>query len=378
MAAVSTLLPGWTIAEAIERTSDPDQLADYETAGADGQKAALWDRLSRGELVAEGCFDTPTAPPTPIDPNSFPALDWSGPPSTTLFGGAGSKVQIFDVRLFPVLGAPNIVNYLNGASLAEVFQKYVISDPEVEALAKRLLKFEPRHSDVFLKGHAPGPFTDFHWPLDLTASQIAFQFISSPISFIGDVFPEPSVALLAVSEVLASRIAQLREVLATGKLVAFGTFVRTGVEVAINRLEWTRKNLSIDVSNGDLCEGQGHPAVAKWTGLSFQLPHVPLLSDKKPSGLAPKTVEVPGKAKSQVRAMAKFRSECGVWLESMMRASPDIRKFSRDELWVQAQEKWPKGLSWRQFEAARAEAIKNAEALAWAEAGRPKGKSPHP
>jgi hypothetical protein len=269
--------------------------------------------------------------------------------------------------------ASNAANQLHGLSLIEGFKEFVLNDPEVLALSKHVVAAHKGHAAVFRDGQAPGPFIDFHWPLDLSASEIAFRFVSLPT---GD-DPTPSAAISAVSKALADRIGALREILAGGKLVAFGTFADTGIEGPIGRLQWIRSGISIDVSNGDLCEGQDYRAVPKWTGLSLRLPDVPQPSNQSQNGTASKVADVPRKAKAQIQTKENCRLQCLAWLEDIMRASPNIRKFSRDELWAQAQEKWPKKLSERKFDEARIEAIKNTGASAWSEPGRPRRKSPH-
>jgi hypothetical protein len=306
MDAVTESTPGWTLAETVERTSDPDHSTEKPSAPS-RQKIALWGLLSRGELVATGCFDTPAASPVAIAPQKFPTLDWHGSPSTTLVGVAGSDVQVFNVRVFPILRAPNAASYLNGLSLAEAFRKFVINDPEVVALAKRLLKAESRHSAVFHEGQVPGPFVSFHWPIDATASALEFRFVDSPGGIIGGPLPTPSAAISAVSEVLADRIAALRDILAGGKVVAFGTFVLSGIEGPIGRLQWIRSGISIDASGGDLCESQDHRAVPKWTGLSLRLPNALLLSNQPQSSPAPKIADVRPKAKAQIQTKEKSR-----------------------------------------------------------------------
>jgi hypothetical protein len=370
--------PGWTIAEAIERTSDPDHLIvspSENASNANQQKIALWDRFSRGELVATGCFDSPTASPDLIDPQTLLTLDWSGPPSSTLNGPARSGVEVINVRVFPVLRAPNAANYLNGLSLTEAFRRYVIGDPEVVALAKRVLKTDPGESAVFLEGQAPGPFVDFHWSLDATSSAIAFRFVASPLVIIGDPLPTPSEAISAVSEVLADRIGALRDVLVGGKVVAFGTAMQTGIEGPIGRLQWIRSGISIDVSRGDLCDGQDHRAVPKWTGLSLRLPDASLSPNQSQNGPPLKIVEVPRKAKAQIPTKEKCRVDCVAWLETMM-SNPEIVPRSIDDLWAEAQLKWPNKLSKRAFLKARDDAIANKQAWAWKAPG-PKPKSPH-
>ena len=302
MDAVSNSLPGWTIADAIEGTSDPGTLMD---------------------------------------------------------------------------SAPNDANRLHGLSLIEGFKKFVLNDPEVVALSKHVVAANKRYAAVFEDGQAPGPVDHFYWPLDSTASAIAFRFVESFLTIVGDPIAPPSTAIFAVSAVLADRIARLRDLLANGEICAFGTFVQSGLEVPIGRLQWTRSGISIDVSKGDLCEGQDHRAVPKWTGISLRLPDAQLPANQSQNGTASKVADVPRKAKAQIQTKENCRLQCLAWLEDIMRVSPTIRKFSRDELLAQAQKKWPKKLSERKFDEARIEAIKNTEAWAWSEAGRPRRKSPH-
>jgi hypothetical protein len=292
-----------------------------------------------------------------------------------LVGIAGSEVEIFDVRVFPVLRAPNAVNYLNGLPLTEAFRRYVIGDPEVAVLAQSVLKARPGEAAVFRDGQAPGPVVDFHWPLDLAASALAGRFVDSLLFIVGAPLPTPSVSISAVSEVLADRIAGLRDILVSGRVVAFGEFSQTGVEGPIGRLQWLRNGISIDVSNGDLCEGDDYRAVAKWTGLSLRVADAALPTNQPQNGLSPKIMEVPRKANAQIQTKEKSRLECLDWLKRPM-SDPEGVLRSKDDLWAEAQLKWPKKLSERAFLKARDDAIVDTKAWAWRAAG-PKRKSPH-
>ena len=174
---------------------------------------------------------------------------------------------------------------------------------------------------------------------------------------------------------LADRIAALRDILACGKVVAFGTFVLSGIEGPIGRLQWIRSGISIDASKGDLCEGQDHRAVPKWTGLSLRLPDARLLPNQPQSNPAPKVADVRSKAKAQIQTKEKSRVECFTWLKSMM-SDANVVPRSIDDLWAEAQDKWPNKLSKRAFLKARDDAIANKQAWAWKAPG-PKPKSPH-
>jgi hypothetical protein len=372
--AVPGSFHGWTIAEAIERTIEPDYLTasaneDENSTGA--KQNAMLKRLFKGELVVTGCFDAPTAPPVAVDPQNFHGLQWSGPRSSTLIGTAGSEVEIFNVRVFPVLRAPNAADHLNGLPLTEAFRRYVIGDPEVIVLAKHVLKAHPGEAAVFQEGKAPGPIIDFHWPLHSAASAIAYQFVATHLFIDGDQLPRPSASISAVSEVLADRIAGLRDILVGGRIVAFGAFAQTGVEGPIGRLQWLRKGISIDVSNGDLCEGDDYRAVAKWTGLSLWLPKAPLPTNQPQNVMT----EQPRKAREQIQNKEKPLKECIVWLEIMM-SDPEIVPRSIDDLWAEARSKWPKKFTKRAFLKAREYVIIKTEASAWKVPG-PKPKSSH-
>lgn len=202
----------------------------------------------------------------------------------------------------------------------------------------------------------------------------ACRFVDCPLVIIGDPLPRPSAAISAVSEVLTDRIAALRYILAAGKVVAVGTAMQTGIEGPIGRLQWIRSDISIDVSNGDLCEGQDHRAVPKWTGLSLRRPDAPLPPNQPQNGTAPNVAEIPRQARTQIETKEKCRLECVAWLEGMM-SNPEIVPRSRDDLWAEAQLKWPNKLSRRAFLKARDAAIENIEAWAWKAPG-PKPKSP--
>ncbi len=273
----------------------------------------------------------------------------------------------------PVLRAPNAAERLNGLSLKEVFRIYVLDDPEVVVRGERVVKAKSSHAAVFRDGMFPGPLSShFHWPLDATAKSLEFNFVHQPVSL--DSLPDPPDAVSAVSAVLADRFSAVRDILADGKIVAFGPFTQTGIEGQIGRHQWTRSGMSIDVSNGDLCEGQDHRAVPRWTGLSLRLPDAPLLPNHPQNDGAPKIAEVPRKAQAQIQTKEKCRLECVAWLEDMM-SNPEILPRSKDDLQTEAKSKWPNKLSERAFLRAREDAIANKRAWAWKAPG-PKPKSP--
>jgi hypothetical protein len=74
----------------------------------------------------------------------------------------------------------------------------------------------------------------------------------------------------ALSEVLADRIAVFRGLLVSGEIRAFGlSSVYNDPFVPVR--QWMRKNLAIEVANGDLCEEDNRGNLTPlWTGVELQ------------------------------------------------------------------------------------------------------------
>jgi hypothetical protein len=111
--------------------------------------------------------------------------------------------------------------------------------------------------------------------------------------------------------------------------------------------------------------------------VDFRMPEALLPSNQPQNNPAPKFAETARKAKAQIQTKQRSYVECVGWLESIMRASPEVRTEAKRRLWAQAQSKWPKKFGFRAFEAAWTEAVAKAEAPIWSAAGRPR-KSTRP
>jgi hypothetical protein len=144
--------------------------------------------------------------------------------------------------------------------------------------------------------------------------------------------------------------------------------VLSGLEMAIGPLQWTRSDISIDVSKGDLCDGQDYRAVPKWTGLNLRLPEAQLTANQSQNATASKAAET-HKARELIQTKENLRVECLAWLEGMM-SDPRVVPRSREDLWAEAKLRWLKKVSKRAFLKARDDAIANTNALAWKLPGR--------
>jgi hypothetical protein len=157
------------------------------------------------------------------------------------------------------------IERLNGRGLGEAFQQLVIDDPEVSGLIDRA-----GLRDRFAEGQCPLHLADRHWPLDVTASSFEFRLTGSGLYVLGEPACRPTPTVSKLAEVLTDRIGAFRILLVSGKVQAIGMradFVESFVPVRF----WTRKNLYIEVANGDLCERDEKGSISPiWSSIELR------------------------------------------------------------------------------------------------------------
>lgn len=280
-----------------------------------------------------------------------------------------SMTELSDLKIYPVLHAPDAPELLHDRGLAEVFMTTIVRDPEVAALGRSVMKSgDFRH--VFLDGNAPGPSIDPHWSIDHDPDSIAFEFVRPYMWMAYDPLPRASSAVMAAASALADRISALRTLLSGGRLVATGTHPSSGQMASIHRAQWLRKNMAIDVANGDLCEG-GSKWTVHWTGLLLGRPG-PLPAVSLELRFQSIIENKPNFQRSSIAA----ETQCRYWLEQLVREHPARRPRSKAELLEEARRKWP-NLGARGFERGWSSATANDAASAWRIGGRPR-KTPAP
>ena len=117
-------------------------------------------------LIAYGRPRVLNAPPQLITADTWSALtaiEWEE--STAGENRRGGAV-FREVRVYPALLAPRPVDLVAGLSLAVVFKKFVLEDPEFVALARYALRFEKAARPMLQKGQFPrGIDFDWQWPI---------------------------------------------------------------------------------------------------------------------------------------------------------------------------------------------------------------------
>ena len=298
---------GWTLLDALERTADPALWDAYAAAKSEWERGRtpipsgptsfvhtapekiasarrgvvelhetirsnFRELLLQERLIAYGSRNGPSEMPSPLRAAGWRNLAWPKLKNSTLKERVGAKTKIFNVRVFPILHSDRAPSLLNGLSLADAFRKYVLEDPEVVALGKRVVA-SCGYRDIFEKGQAPGPFVDFHWSLGLSASELASEFIRPLAFWDSSKPPKPPPEILRASTALADRCQALQRLLVSGQVTAIGTFAQSGVAGPIHRMQWQRSGVTVEIRNGDFCEAENHRPVVRWSGIMLELPH---------------------------------------------------------------------------------------------------------
>jgi hypothetical protein len=169
----------------------------------------------------------------------------------------------------------------------------------------------------------------------------------------------PSRTIQCAAAAIHDRLNKLRALFAQGVLVAKGTFVTTGAVREIDRFQWERSGLQIDIQNSDLIETRYYvlESTKLWTGVSVEL--------RERLG---RPVGLPKRRVTKISA----ENECRTWLQAEMSASPNARPKPKRQWWQEAQERWGDNLSQRAFERIWAESIKVTGVHVWSFAGAPR------
>jgi hypothetical protein len=415
---------GWRIAEAIECCADPDLLSaciaadrDWKGAGSpshfsflseylngeeafrqnqsqtrlrqiyharmqsDAQlKSSLIEQLLAGRIVAWGCRETPTAPSMAIPGPAWRYIHISSVRKCIAMEKTRDKTEIFNLRIFPIVDSPNVIDRLHDKTLVEALQMCLVDDPQLGAARKRAIA----------GGGTPASFgNEWHpyravWPV-VQRSDTEPAFESAEKSDESTAFN----LVKAANRIQGQRFAKLIGYLSAGRVVADGIPALGGMSAPVPRAIWQQDGIYIDLENGGLLEVPSRakdrlscPLKPLFTGLVLRkADSIHRISEIPVPDLRPVATRKVSKSKKNiVSKMASEKACCG-WLIVFMRKSPDERSEIQDYYWRKAQVKWPKSLSQRGFFRAWAKAIEEAPAPEWSAGGAPKkslrAKSPH-
>ena len=129
--------------------------------------------------------------------------------------------------------------------LYEVFLDRVIRIEAVQC--HRAAVTDDRAWAFFTAGYRPGEFDGWQWSLDAPEE----DFLGGPIGF---VMTPVSLPMKPAWDAAVAAFKEFIKALANGELIANGEHPATSVRHDLNRAEWTRPDLILNVRKGDLIE----------------------------------------------------------------------------------------------------------------------------
>jgi hypothetical protein len=357
---------GWSLAEALKRTTGLKKSDDSQ----------FWAMLERGELVAFGRRDIDSDHEW-LSAATCTSLINRDLKSSSASGKNAEDQRFIDILIYPVLHAPNAIDFLDNMAIKDAFWKFVLGDPEVRLLGNKAIKANPDLRQVYIEGRRQ-PGSAWEWPVEFFQGGLAGgRSKESPIGFLASSLQkEEQLAADAICDRYSALLALLRQ----KKIEAVGDPVRSRGSNKILSTIWSHLSYYLEVRNGDVLQkndnttGQHDIWLKRWCAVILQRPtfHVePLKSDEVRSTTveSQRGLTAPSKARARVDTKMTSFHACVKWIEEIIRASPKVRTHTIKALWKMAQEKWPKTLSYRSFLKARDKAIDITDANDWRAAG---------
>ena len=284
----------------------------------------------------------------------------------------------------------------------EAFKQLVLGDAEVAPLGRKAVQLSPDFAAAFVNGRCEIHGVE-EWPLAFDRWVMLSTVHPDPAKqsiYDGPGDPDPIEVVIA-AEALKHRYRALISMLQRGELEGRGLPAAPGYPDVIPRSIWSHEEFHFDARTGDVFQdnpestGRYDRLIRRWIGVMLQRPNLPdrptqlagmMFHGKPPvhdrllsNPLEPQQSQPPpSKAVARVETKTTSFHACVAWLKEIISMSPNQRTRSNDELWAEAEQKWPKTLSYRKFSDARAAAIGSTPgASSWAVGGRPK-KPQHP
>jgi hypothetical protein len=125
---MSSHFTGWPLAEAVKRTTG--------SRNPDDKSPRFSTMVERGQVVAFGRRRTQS------DREWISTDTWNllinRDFKTSRASGTNAKEKAFrDILIYPILHAPNAIDFLDGMLLKDAFSQFVLHDPEVQFLGSK-------------------------------------------------------------------------------------------------------------------------------------------------------------------------------------------------------------------------------------------------
>jgi len=345
---------GWTFDETVQRVGD-----------------ALRPAVER-RLIVLGRLGSPHA-----DFGYFPLAElrdefrFSETPETGQAQAICAGKDVFDLRFFPVLKAPNVEHILLDVPLKSAFDLYVRGDPEVEHLGAIAVSEYAKLADVYFTGESQMRY----WPLNPDSLLEIGELEDESEYFHYHPTARTHAAALALRDRLGALISLLR------RRIYFveGDPFRTSDPRVIPVSHWLHPALWFDLRTGDVVQERdsGEDEVDHYRFDDGRDNYIvrwraAMLVRQDQSSSHARSIHVVTTADwakpKRIETKASSAKQCEAWLEAEMAACPKDPKKLRPEWLKEAIERWP-DLSVRVFDRLWSASIQKTGASAWSAPG---------
>lgn len=347
-------LEGWTLYETLQRVGDVLRLAIESRLIAFGRPGSPNAKFSYFPLAELG---------GQFSLNQTPAVDHA----EAVCGG----IDVFDLRFFPVLKAPNVEDILLDVPLKTAFDLYVTGDPEVERLGAIAVSDYAKLADVYFAGEGQLRYWPFNSDSLLEIGELEDH---------GEYFHyHPTARTNAAALALRDRLDALISLLRRRIYRIEGDPLRAGDPHVIPESHWLNPALWFDLKTGDVVQErdwdedqvdyyrsddgrENYPV--RWRAAMLIR-----TGQRSQHARYTQAVTKADRAKpKRIETKASSEKQCKAWLEAEMAASPNDPRQLRPEWLKEAKERWP-DLSTRAFDRLWAASILKTGASAWSAPG---------
>jgi hypothetical protein len=218
---------GWTLDEAISRV----------TNSTDG-RPEIASLLAAGRLLAYTCDKTGRS--AKLSNSDFDD------------GWLDAEKRLSQFLIFPILHSPDVCAFISGSSLRDIFQSYVLNDPEVRQLSIEAIRVDPDTARVLEGNWQPRGAAE--WPVNngILDENDPYEWTESKLALL--MSRDTPDEVRKFRHVLRLRFGALLNLLQSGKLRALGDPVRSGDNQEILPTIWSHRDFLLDAKAGDLVQ----------------------------------------------------------------------------------------------------------------------------
>ncbi|MDR6657590.1 hypothetical protein J2W51_000132 [Tardiphaga robiniae] len=342
----------WTIADALERIGP-----------------ALPAALDERRLVLFGRPDSIHAEATYFPfPDLSPEFSFIEGPSVGHAEATCAGIDVYEISIYPVLKAPNVVEILGDLPLKTAFERLILGDPEVEWFGPGAVSDLPKLAHVYCAGEQ----RQRYWPLN-SDNLLEIGELDDSGKYFGYL---PTARTEAASQALRDRLAALTYLLRESTFCIEGDPADASSPRVASPSHWLGMDLWLDLTTGDVVQElvyddgsvEAHRFDDGRQEFRVRWRAAMLRKSRNLEGVQYPRFAMPVQS-VRVEPKAASLASCKRWLRQQMLTTPNDQQKSKNAWLQEAKQRWA-DLSVRAFFGIWDELLRVRIAPGWGRAGR--------